>query len=138
LGGLAGPDRDARRFRRATGDGGARGLSAIAGDDLVGDLAPVDVDAAREVERDTNPVSLDRRDADDADGVVRVADDDLLPFASCDHQHLGPPVLTAAEAVPPGGSLTRLAKGRKRKSMSPRVISLFSPWDAGSVGFGVR
>src|SRR5690606_8284192 len=83
LGGLAVHDHDARRFGRATGDGGARGLSAIAGDDLVGDLAPVDVDAAREVERDTNPVSLDRRDADDADGVVRVADDDLLPFASC-------------------------------------------------------
>lgn len=56
-------------------------------DDLLGDFAAVDFDVSWEVEGDADAFALDGRDADHADGVLGVADDDFFAFTSCDDQH---------------------------------------------------
>ena len=56
-------------------------------DDLVGDLAPINLNFTWEVESHANTITLDRGDANDAEWILRVADDDLLTFPPCDDQH---------------------------------------------------
>jgi len=79
-------------------------------DDLVRDLAAMDLDLAREVERDAYAVALDARDADYADGVVRIADDDLFTLASCDDQHSAPPAIRSDRSW--SGRYNPLIKGK--------------------------
>ena len=54
-------------------------------DDLVGDLSAMNLDFPWEVECDAHSFAFDRRDANNADGVLRVADDDFFAFSSCDY-----------------------------------------------------
>jgi hypothetical protein len=64
------------------------------GDDLVCNLAAVDLDRSREVECDANSIALDRDDANDTNRGRWISDDDFFTFAACDDKHAwGPPAL---------------------------------------------
>ncbi len=54
-------------------------------------------DISGEVESDSYAFAFDGCDAYDADGVLRIADDDLFAFSSCDHQH--PLLQTSCAAI---------------------------------------
>ena len=70
---------------RRRSDGSDDRLAVLAfGDDLVRDLAAVDLDRSGELERDSNPITLDRRDANDADRCGGISDDHFFAFSSGD------------------------------------------------------
>ena len=56
--------------------------------DLVGDLTSVDIDFAREGERQPDAISLDGCHFDDSDWIGRIADYDFFSLAPCDDKHL--------------------------------------------------
>ena len=57
------------------------------GEDLIRDLAPMDLDIAREFKGEPHPVALDSSNAHDADRIARITDDDLFAFTSRDDKH---------------------------------------------------
>lgn len=79
------------------------GLFVALDHDLIRDLTPMDLDVTREIKGDTNTLALDACDADNADRVLGVPDDDFFTFSACDDQH---PLLApnyGIRLVPVGG-----------------------------------
>jgi len=71
--------------------GDRRRVGVLAANDLIGDLATVDIDRARKLEREADPITLDLRDPDHAQWGSGVPDDNLFALSSGDHEHIWPP-----------------------------------------------
>lgn len=85
--------------------------------DLISNLAPMDLNVAREVECHADTFALDTRNADNADRVLGVPDDDFFTFSTCDDQH---PLLTPNY----GSVLSRLGEYTTLWDMSKRILTL--------------
>jgi len=77
------------RVRSAGTLGGLDPADDIVGSgvDLVCDFPAMDIHIAWEIESDPDPLASNRGDADNADRVARVADDDFLAFSSGNYKH---------------------------------------------------
>ncbi len=60
------------------------------GDNLDGDLSPMDFDIPREIECDAHPFAFDRGNTDDADRILWISDHHFFTFSTRDDEHIAP------------------------------------------------
>jgi len=72
----------------ASGQSNRRDDGRLGCQDLLGDFAAVDIDLAREIESQSDAITLDAGDAHDTHGVRGITDDDFFPFPPRDDKHV--------------------------------------------------